>query len=201
MNVELGVEVGYRVRFDDRTDPPPTDRTRLLFMTDGMMVRETLTDPLLSSYSLIIVDEAHECSVPSDLLLGLLRRLLSRRRDLRVVVQSATLAVEDFRAFFAGVGGGCGVIAVEGRQWPVDLYYAKSPVKDYVRAAVETVLHLHRTQPNGDVLIFMTGREEVDDVVAALREYNTKSVHPHLSNTSGMPCSPLRAHSSLPLSL
>ena len=175
MGVELGVEVGYRVRFDDRTDSSPLDRTRLLFMTDGMLLRETLTDPLLSAYSVVVVDEAHERSVPSDLLLGLLRRLLSRRRDLRVVVQSATLAVDDFRAFFEGVGGGCAVIAVEGRQWPVDVYYTKQPVADYVLAAVESVLHIHRTQPAGDVLVFMTGRDEVDTVVAAIREHNTKS--------------------------
>ena len=175
MGVEVGAEVGYRVRFDDRTDASGADRTRVVFMTDGMLLRETLSDPLLSAYSVVVVDEAHERSVASDLLLGLLRRLLTQRSDLRLIVQSATLSVDDLRGLFAGVRGGCAVIAVEGRQWPVDVYYTKAPVKDYVQAAVDTVLHVHRTQPPGDVLVFMTGREEVETVVSAIREQNLRS--------------------------
>jgi ATP-dependent RNA helicase DDX35 len=184
MACQLGHDVGYRVRFDDctNTSPTPSHRTRIIFMTDGMLLRELLTDPLLSSYSLVIVDEAHERSVSSDLLLALLRRLGGKRKDLRLIVQSATLGVDELKGLFGGLR--CGVIGVEGRQWPVTVYYAKRPVKDYVQAAVDTVLHVHRTQGEGDVLVFMTGREEVDTVVAAIREHNTKSAsHPLIQPT------------------
>ena len=141
--MELGIDVGYRVRFDDRTDPSPLDRTRLLFMTDGTLLRETLSDPLLSAYSVVIVDEAHERSVPSDLLLGLLpstplqaagaARWSCRAPHWRWTTSAPSSVVLEAE---------CAAITVEGRQWPVDVYYTKQPVADYVLAAVESVLHI-----------------------------------------------------------
>ena len=169
MGTELGHDVGYRVRFDDCTGLSPSHPTRVVFLTDGLLLREALHDPLLSSYSVIVVDEAHERSLQSDVLLAVLRRIQQRRRELRIVVSSATLDVQQWQTFFAG-SANCGVVAVEGRQWPVELLYCKQPVRDYLQAAVDTVQHLHQTQREGDVLVFMTGREEVDAVVAALAE-------------------------------
>ena len=97
MGARLGDAVGYSVRFDHRFDP---DKTRLKFVTDGTLLRETMTDPLLSKYSVLILDEAHERSLYTDVLLGLVRKILRRRPELRVVVASATLDAELFRRFF-----------------------------------------------------------------------------------------------------
>src|ERR1700722_11956413 len=97
MGCKLGQEVGYSIRFEDVTSAA----TRIKFLTDGLLIREALVDPLLSRYSVIMVDEAHERSISSDILLGLLKKIRKRRPDLRIVVSSATLQAEDFLAFFS----------------------------------------------------------------------------------------------------
>lgn len=177
MGVELGHDVGYSVRFDERTD---WERTRIKFLTDGMLLRETMRDPMLSRYSVIMIDEAHERSVASDVLMALLKKLLRRRPELRLIVASATLDAELFRDYFfddrwegsEDVDSNVAVLTVEGRQHPVDIFYAAQPVKDYLQAAVDTVLHIANTQPPGDVLVFLSGREEIDHVVRLLGEEN-----------------------------
>lgn len=114
----LGEEVGYSIRFEDRTGP----RTRIKYMTDGVLVRECLEDPHLSRYGVVMLDEAHERSIDTDILFGLLKRALARRPDLRAVITSATLDVERFAAFF----GGCPSISVPGRTHEVDVYHSKT---------------------------------------------------------------------------
>lgn len=114
----LGEEVGYSIRFEDRTGP----RTRIKYMTDGVLVRECLEDPHLSRYGVVMLDEAHERSIDTDILFGLLKRALARRPDLRAVITSATLDVERFAAFF----GGCPSISVPGRTHAVDVYHSKT---------------------------------------------------------------------------
>ncbi|KAF2497028.1 P-loop containing nucleoside triphosphate hydrolase protein [Lophium mytilinum] len=174
MRCKLGQEVGYSIRFEDATSAA----TRIKFLTDGLLLREALVDPLLSRYSVIMVDEAHERSLSSDILLGLLKKIRKKRSDLRIVVSSATLDAENFLQFFAGdsqaengngdsePGGTIGrIISLEGRMYPVDIHYLEEPAEDYVGIAVKTVFDIHSSEPDGDILIFLTGREEIETAI------------------------------------
>ncbi|GAB7350878.1 hypothetical protein MBLNU459_g1396t2 [Dothideomycetes sp. NU459] len=172
MRCNLGQEVGYSIRFEDVT----SEATKIKFLTDGLLLREALVDPLLSRYSVIMVDEAHERSLSSDILLGVLKKIRKRRADLRIVVSSATLQAEDFLNFFARSdeeavastsmaepGGSLGrIISLEGRMFPVDIHYLSSPAEDYVERAVQTIFDIHSREGDGDILVFLTGREEID---------------------------------------
>jgi ATP-dependent RNA helicase DDX35 len=175
---EVGKEVGYSIRFEDAT----SSLTRIKFMTDGLLIREALVDPLLTRYSVIMVDEAHERSVSSDILLGLLKKIRKRRPDLRVIVSSATLQAEEFLAFFnrdesgntsapREAQGQVGrIISLEGRSYPIDVLYSDLPVENYVETAVKSVLRIHAEEPAGDILVFLTGREEIESAVNAVSE-------------------------------
>ncbi|KAG9332603.1 hypothetical protein JZ751_014701 [Albula glossodonta] len=169
----LGHEVGYTIRFDDCSDP---HATRIKFLTDGMLVREMMADPLLKKYSVLMLDEAHERTLYTDIAIGLLKKIQKKRRDLRLIVASATLDAKKFQEFFNLNESGdpnkdtCGILTVEGRTFPVDVFYTVSPVPDYVKATVETVLKIHETEDDGDVLAFLTGQEEVEKVVSMLVE-------------------------------
>eukprot|EP00123_Amoebidium_parasiticum_P020541 comp5204_c0_seq1/m.1245 comp5204_c0_seq1/g.1245 ORF comp5204_c0_seq1/g.1245 comp5204_c0_seq1/m.1245 type:complete len:699 (-) comp5204_c0_seq1:13-2109(-) len=172
MGCTLGDKVGYVVRFDAACNP----NTAIRYMTDGMLVRETMADPLLSKYSVIMLDEAHERSLHTDILLGLLKKILRKRKDLRLVVASATLDAEEFAEFFETnttddpTKNSAAILSVEGRMYPVDLHYVPRPVPDYVKATVETVLSIHRAEPAGDVLAFLTGAEEIDRAVSLIEQ-------------------------------
>ncbi|KPP75049.1 putative ATP-dependent RNA helicase DHX35 [Scleropages formosus] len=175
----LGHEVGYTIRFDDCSDPHAT-RIKVAkpigFLTDGMLVREMMADPLLKKYSVLMLDEAHERTLYTDIAIGLLKKIQKKRRDLRLIVASATLDAKKFQEFFNLNESGdpakdtCGILTVEGRTFPVDVFYTVSPVPDYVKATVETVLKIHETEDDGDVLAFLTGQEEVEKVVSMLVE-------------------------------
>uniref|UniRef100_A0A914X0A8 RNA helicase n=1 Tax=Plectus sambesii TaxID=2011161 RepID=A0A914X0A8_9BILA len=168
----LGHEVGYVVRFDDVTDAS----TQVKYMTDGILVRELMSDPLLTKYSVIMIDEAHERSINTDLLLGLLRKIITKRKDLRVIVSSATLDAEVFRDFFNlndtsdKSKDTASIISVEGRMYPVHIFYSKSPSPDYVKGSVTAALNIHKTEPPGDILIFLTGQDEVEAVCQMLKD-------------------------------
>jgi ATP-dependent RNA helicase DDX35 len=166
--------VGYSIRFEDVTSAA----TQVKFVTDGLLLREMLIDPLLSRYSVIMVDEAHERSLSSDILLSLLKKVLRKRGDLRVVVSSATLEAERFLDFFAPDDGekihgkskedyGY-IIGIEGRTYPVEIQYLQEPSNNYVESAVDTVLSIHSSEPQGDILVFLTGREEIDNAIDIL---------------------------------
>lgn len=179
MRCNLGQEVGYSIRFEDMT----SSATRIKFLTDGLLLREALVDPLLSRYSVIMVDEAHERSLSSDILLGLLKKIMKRRPELRIVVSSATLDAENFLQFFAGdsivengngsseLGGSIGrIISLEGRMYPVDIHYLEEPAEDYVERAIKTVFDIHAKEAEGDILIFLTGREEIDATIEIIAD-------------------------------
>uniref|UniRef100_A0A3B4YXC3 RNA helicase n=1 Tax=Seriola lalandi dorsalis TaxID=1841481 RepID=A0A3B4YXC3_SERLL len=169
----LGHEVGYTIRFDDCSDP---HATRIKFLTDGMLVREMMADPLLKKYSVLMLDEAHERTLYTDIAIGLLKKIQKKRRDLRLIVASATLDAKKFHDFFNlnetadPNKDTCGILTVEGRTFPVDVFYTVSPVPDYVKATVETVMKIHETEDDGDVLAFLTGQEEVEKVVSLLQD-------------------------------
>nr|XP_010926652.1 probable pre-mRNA-splicing factor ATP-dependent RNA helicase DEAH5 isoform X2 [Elaeis guineensis] len=158
----LGEEVGYAIRFEDCTSP----ETVIKYMTDGMLLREILVDENLSQYSVIMLDEAHERTIHTDVLFGLLKQLVKRRPDLRLIVTSATLDAEKFSGYFFN----CNIFTIPGRTFPVEILYTKQPETDYLDAALITVLQIHLTEPEGDILVFLTGQEEIDHACQCLYE-------------------------------
>lgn len=156
----LGEEVGYSIRFEDCTSP----ETEIKYMTDGMLLREVLTDPDLSHYSVIMLDEAHERTIATDVLFGLLKDCVKRRTDLKVIVTSATLDAEKFASYFFN----CPIFTIPGRLFPVEVLFAKDPVSDYLEESLLTVMRIHLSEPAGDILLFLTGQEEIDTAAEIL---------------------------------
>ena len=151
---QLGQEVGYTIRFEDMTSPA----TKIKYMTDGMLQREVLMDPDLKRYSVIMLDEAHERTIATDVLFALLKKTLKRRPDLKVIVTSATLDADKFSTYF----NECPIFSIPGRTFPVEIMYSREPESDYLDAALVTVMQIHLTEPPGDILLFLTGQEEID---------------------------------------
>ena len=176
----LGDDVGYAVRFEAKCSET---RTVIKFCTDGLLLRETMSDPLLSRYSVILVDEAHERSLHSDLMLGLLKKIQRKRPDLRVIVTSATvdaIAIKEFFETNQELDGdrskdtAC-IVTVQGRMHPVDILYLEKPAPNYIVTAVETVLNIHTHEDaQGDVLVFLPGADETNT-----SSQNVFSMHPH----------------------
>ncbi|KAF7767927.1 hypothetical protein Agabi119p4_7170 [Agaricus bisporus var. burnettii] len=167
----VGDIVGYSVRFDEKY----TSGTRIKYMTDGMIVRELMSDPLLSKYSVVIVDEAHERTLRTDLLIANLKTIQKKRNStldpkgkgnadkmnpLKVIIMSATLDAEKFSKFFHNAK----IIYVKGRQHPVTIYHSSESQVDYVDAAMRTFFQVHVDQPPGDVLIFLPGQEDIESL-------------------------------------
>ena len=179
LNVKLGGDVGYQVRHDKRVGDTP----RIKFCTDGILLREIQADLLLRKYSVIIVDEAHERSVNTDILLGLLSRIVPLRAaltkeknnknvitPLRLVVMSATLRVEEFVKNKKLCPVPPIVMNVAARQFPVTIHFSRrTEMVDYVSEALRKTLAIHRKLPPGDVLVFLTGQKEVEDFCRRLR--------------------------------
>jgi pre-mRNA-splicing factor ATP-dependent RNA helicase DHX15/PRP43 len=162
MDVQLGDAVGYTIRFDDKT----SSSTVLKYLTDGMLLREGMTDSLLEKYSVIVLDEAHERTLSTDVLMGLLKEMLRKREDLRVIVMSATLDAGKFQDYFNGAP----LLSVRGRMFAVEVFYSPKPENDYVEAAVRTVCQIHESEPEGDVLVFLTGEEEIEESCRKIEE-------------------------------
>lgn len=167
----LGDVIGYAVRFEDCTHPT---RTRVRYTTPGLLFRECLSDPLLSRYSVIMVDEAHERGAYTDLLIALLQKIRRKRPDLRMILASATMDAEAFARYFDAAHGTSEavstILSIEGRTFPVDVAYTAAPVRDYVAAAVDAVWALHIAEPAGDILVFLTGRDDIDATLQALAD-------------------------------
>lgn len=161
MDVELGAEVGYSIRFEDKTSP----NTMLKYMTDGMLLREAMNDHELKRYSTIILDEAHERTLATDVLMGLLKGVCERRPDMKLIVMSATLDAQKFQKYFNNAP----FLPVPGRTHPVEIFYTPEPERDYVEAALRTVLQIHATESEGDVLLFLTGEEEIEDACRKIK--------------------------------
>ena len=156
---EIGEEVGYQIRFEDRT----TEGTKINFVTDGILLRKIQLDPLLSEYSIIMIDEAHERSINIDLCLGLLKQIQKLRREqglpeLKIIVSSATLEKEKFQNFFENTP----VLEVEGRMYEVKEHYLESPTYYIYEEAAKLVKKIIEETNEGDILIFMPGREEIE---------------------------------------
>lgn len=150
----LGEEVGYSIRFEDCT----SKATIIKYMTDGMLMREYLADNDLMRYTALMLDEAHERTIHTDVLFGLLKDLCRRRPDLKIIVTSATLDAEKFSSYFFQ----CPIFTIPGRTFPVEILYTKEPESDYLDAAMITVMQIHLSEPAGDILVFLTGQEEID---------------------------------------
>ncbi|KAI3899826.1 hypothetical protein MKW92_006592 [Papaver armeniacum] len=161
MGGKLGHEVGYSIRFEDCT----SDKTVLKYMTDGMLLREFLGEPDLASYSVIMVDEAHERTLSTDILFGLVKDISRFRSDLKLLISSATLDAEKFSDYFDSAP----IFKIPGRRFPVDIHFTKAPEPDYLDAAVVTALQIHVTQPPGDILVFLTGQEEIETAEEVLK--------------------------------
>ncbi|XP_028392576.1 pre-mRNA-splicing factor ATP-dependent RNA helicase DHX16-like [Dendronephthya gigantea] len=166
IGTKLGNEVGYSIRFEDCC----SERTIIKYMTDGMLLREFLGEPDLASYSVMIIDEAHERTLHTDVLFGLVKDIARFRPTLKLLISSATLDADKFSSFFDDAP----IFRIPGRRFPVDIYYTKAPEADYLDAVVVSVLQIHLTQPDGDILVFLTGQEEIEASFEILTERTRK---------------------------
>jgi hypothetical protein len=164
--VSLGKQVGYSIRFEDMTEP---GTTFLKYMTDGMLLREAMNDPDLERYSTIILDEAHERTLATDILMGLLKSLAKRRKDLKIIVMSATLDALKFQKYFSLNVEPAPLFKVPNRTHLIEIFYTQEPEPDYVEAAIRTVLMIHRAEKPGDILLFLTGEEEIEDACRKIK--------------------------------
>jgi len=163
MDVQLGQEVGYSIRFEDCS----SSKTLLKYMTDGMLLREAMSDPLLEAYACILLDEAHERTLATDILMGLLKEVAKQRSDLKIIIMSATLDAGKFQDYFDGAP----LLTIPGRTFPVEIFYTPEPEKDYLEAAIRTVVQIHMCEEgDGDILLFLTGQEEIDEACKKIQK-------------------------------
>jgi len=188
LGCKIGEEVGYQIRFDDTT----TEGTRIKFMTDGILLQETKTDPDFTRYEVLIFDEAHERALNTDFCLGLAKRALAANKDLKIVVMSATIDAEKFAAFFDHAP----IINVEGRMYPVEVRYltpqdiaaAKdvyvpsqddkpSNAKEIASRAALKVKQIHERGAPGDILVFMPRKEEIHHTIQSIENLGLRDLH------------------------
>lgn len=185
MGVVLGEEVGYKVRNDQRA----SKKTRLAYLTEGVLLRQLGTDKNLSAYSCVIIDEAHERTMDLDLLLSLLKKVIKRRQDFKVsfvsdvtvfwhsrsnivwqlVIMSATMDAKLFQDYFDN----CPLVHIEGRNFEVKTYYTATSGSSMVHLAAGYALEIHQNEKPGDILVFLPGEDEIGQVCSLLREYAT----------------------------
>ncbi|CAH0718631.1 unnamed protein product, partial [Brenthis ino] len=171
---DLGGSVGYAAGMMSHRSPD----TGIVFMTEGVLLREMFASPLLMQYSCIVLDEVHERSQMTDVLMGLLKKIIKKRKNLKLVVSSATMDAEFLKDFFNlndkkdKTNKSTSVImSMQGRTHPIDIFYVQEPVPDYVKATVDTVIKIHENEPFGDILAFLTSQEEILSALDSLQEY------------------------------
>ncbi|KAK6359778.1 Cyclin-dependent kinase catalytic subunit [Orbilia brochopaga] len=162
MGVKVGKEVGYSIRFEDQT----SDKTVLKYMTDGMLLREFLTEPDLGGYSALMIDEAHERTLHTDILFGLVKDIARFRPELKLLISSATMDAQKFAAYFDDAP----IFNIPGRRYPVDIHYTSQPEANYLHAAITTIFQIHISAPKGDILVFLTGQDEIEAAQQNLEE-------------------------------
>lgn len=171
LGCRLGEEVAYQIRFDTTV----SDETKIKFMTDGILLREVQLDKQLSQYSAIVVDEAHERSLNIDLTLGFLKEIIKTRPDLKIIITSATIDTAKFSSFFDGAP----VISIPGRCYPVEIIYRPATEEnfrfgtEYAKEAAQVVREMHEGWEAGDILVFMSG---MDDITACAKELEEMGV-------------------------
>ncbi|EZG67536.1 RNA helicase [Gregarina niphandrodes] len=163
MEVKLGRDVGYIIRFENMT----SDGTKISYLTDGALLQQFLTDPELSQYSVLIIDEAHERSLHTDVLFGLVKDLSRYRSDdFRLIISSATLEAEKFSKYFDDAP----IFKIPGRKYDVDIFYTKQPEANFIDAAAATVIQIHTQRPlDGDVLVFLPGQQEIEECMELIQ--------------------------------
>ncbi|KAF1963348.1 P-loop containing nucleoside triphosphate hydrolase protein [Byssothecium circinans] len=166
MHVRLGDLVGYQIRFEDKTSPA----TRIHFLTEGILLRQLIADPTLSAYSCIILDEAHERSTNGDIIMAILKDLLRARTDLKCIISSATIDAEKMSKYMDGSP----VFFVEGRTFGCEVHWTQNPEANYQQGAIATIWQIHLTQDPGDILVFLTGQEEIDSCQQILEDTRRK---------------------------
>lgn len=162
LDVMLGEEVGYSVRFDELH----SNKTLVKYLTDGMLLREAISDPLLRKYTYIILDECHERTLSTDILFGLMKEILPKRPDLKLIVMSATMDTTKFREYFDNAP----LLDVPGRLFSVEILYSQQPEEDYFETAINTAVNIHTTEKEGDILLFLTGEEEIETACLRIKE-------------------------------
>ncbi|KAF7944955.1 uncharacterized protein EAE97_005588 [Botrytis byssoidea] len=166
MGCKIGNEVGYAIRFEDCT----SDKTLIKYMTDGHLLKEVMITPSLDEYQVIMIDEAHERTVHTDILLALLKDLAKERPTIKLLIASATINAQAFSDFFDGAP----IFNVKGRSYPVEIYNTPQPEANYLAAAITTLFQIHTSQPSGDVLIFLTGQDEIEAAEERISDISKK---------------------------
>ncbi|KAG2236059.1 hypothetical protein INT48_008153 [Thamnidium elegans] len=171
----LGSKVGYTVRFDDTSSP----QTVIKYLTDGMLLREILSDELLLRYKVIVLDEAHERTLRTDMLFGMIKKIQKIRLErqgqdgilpLKIVIMSATLDAEKFSEFFNNAK----ILYVSGRLYPVDTMFTVEPQADYLDAALVSIFQIHVNNPKGDILVFLPGQDAIEGLTTLVNEYSSQ---------------------------
>lgn len=151
---KVGQLVGYSVRFEECT----SNETKIRYVTDGTLLRDFIDDPKVSQYKAVIIDEVHERTINIDLLLGLVKDAIGIREDLKVIIMSATISTDKFIEYFPGAA----TLHIKSRSYPIELIYKPCEKDDYVEKAVETAVRISETEPEGDILVFLTGEDEIE---------------------------------------
>jgi HrpA-like RNA helicase len=161
-NVKLGNQVGYTIRFEDIT----TNLTSIKYMTEGILIKDCIKNGNLSFYSIIILDEAHERTINIDILMGICKKIISRRDDFNLVITSATLNIHKFSLYF----NRCPIFAIPGRKFPVLVFFSNKIIDNYIEANIKTILQIHFTNKNGDILSYLTGMREIEQSCQLIKQ-------------------------------